>query len=133
MDVNRQEPLHLPWLFDLSDLPFFLWWSLLRQFGSVVKSIVLTVFKSELDFSFNRTAAFPLLGDDNTGNIGLPFQKLVEEKLGGFSIVSGLHQYIERRTILMHCPPKVVVLTLDGEHLRIYMSFRKCWHNLVRT
>jgi len=84
----------------------------MRQFGLVVEPFVLPVFNSGHDFSFSDSVAFQLVGDDDTRNIGHPFQKLVEETLGGFPIASELYQDIERIAILIHCTPEVVVFPL---------------------
>ncbi len=57
------------------------------------------------DFSFSRTVAFQLVVNDNTGNIGHPFQQLAEETFGCIPIASGLHQDIECIATLIHCTP----------------------------
>ena len=95
----------------------------MRQFGSVVESLVLPVFNTGHDFSFCCSVAFQLVGDNDTRNIGHPFQKLAEETLGSFPIASGLHQNIERITILIQRPPELVVLSLDSEYHLFQMQF----------
>ena len=81
------------------------------------------MFDSGKNFSFCCSVAFQLVGDDHSGNISQSLQQFTEETLGGFSITTGLHQDIECIPILIHCPPEIVMLALEGEPHLIQIPF----------
>jgi hypothetical protein len=56
-----------------------------------------------------------LIRDDHPRRIGQPLQELAEESLRRRLVPPALHQDIEDMTILIHGPPQVMALFIDGQ------------------
>ncbi len=67
------------------------------------------------DVPLGSGVAFQVIGDQYPGAILQALEQLAEEALGSLSIAMALHQNIQDMTILIHGPPQVVNLPVDGE------------------
>ena len=67
--MNRQKPLGLARRFELSHLAFAVAWGLMRDFGSVVSSMVLAVADAGDEFSTCHPITPQAIGHQQPGNI----------------------------------------------------------------
>ena len=82
---------------------------------------MLPVLNARQDFTLGCPVALELVGHDDPGDISQPLEQFAQEALGGFVVTSGLHQDVERVSVLIHCPPEIMVLAVHGEHHLIQM------------
>ncbi len=75
----------------------------------------MSVFNDRYDVALGRPVALELVGHEDSGDVAQSLEQFAEEALGSFPILTGLQQNIERVAILIHGPPKIVVLAVLGQ------------------
>ena len=91
--------------------------------GSIIQSLMLSVFHTLQDFLFSSPIAFQLIGDDHSGGKACWFQQFAKELLGSRCVASALHQDIEYCAVLVNGPPQVELLALNFDDHFIQMPF----------
>jgi len=66
---------------------------------------MLPMLHSGHDFSFRRTVAPQLVGDDHARHVPQTLQQLAKETLGGFLIPATLNQNVKDIAFLIHRSP----------------------------
>jgi hypothetical protein len=90
----------------------------MRILGAVVEIPMLTVRDSGEDLALRSPIAFALLRDEHPWDILASLEELPEELPGGVRVAPPLHQNIQDNPVLIHRPPQLVALFVDGdEHL----------------
>jgi hypothetical protein len=63
------------------------------------------------------------VGNDYPWHIRQPFEQLAKEFLCGPLVASALHQDVQHVALLIHGPPQIVTIALDGEKHLIELPF----------
>jgi hypothetical protein len=82
---------------------------------------VLAMFHTREDLPLGCAIAAELIRDDDARDVRQPFQQPAEESLGRSLVSPALHQDIKHVAVLIHRPPEIMVLTLNGEKHPIQM------------
>ena len=81
----------------------------------VVEVTALAVLHAREELALRGTVALQFICDDDPWDVLTPFEQLAEELLRGLFIAPALHQNIEDIVVLVHRPPQVMPLTMNGE------------------
>src|SRR5215831_18444260 len=87
----------------------------MRVLTPVVERAALPMFHPRQDLALRGPVALQCIGDDDPWDVLTPFEQLAEELLRGLFIAPALHQNIEDIVVLVHRPPQVMPLTMNGE------------------
>src|SRR5215510_7197232 len=88
---------------------------LVRVLGTIVEIPILAMFHPWQDLALGGSVALELIGDDHARDVGQSFEQLTEELLRSPLVPATLHQDIQHIAVLIHRPPEIVVIALDGE------------------
>lgn len=80
---------------------------------------MLAMLDARQEVALGRPVALELIGHDDPRGIAQPHEQLAKESLGGFAVTARLHHDVERLSVLIHRPPEIVVLAIQGEHALI--------------
>ncbi|GAC1405124.1 MAG: hypothetical protein NVSMB49_24210 [Ktedonobacteraceae bacterium] len=89
---------------------------LMRVFGSIVQSFVLSMLYSRQDLTFRRTLASERISDDDTRNVVESFEEPAEKSFGCFFVSAALDEDVEHVAILIHGSPENVLVSTNGKH-----------------
>jgi hypothetical protein len=81
----------------------------------VVEVTALAVLHAREELALRGTVALQFICDDDPWDVLTPFEQLAEELLRVLFIAPALHQNIEDIVVLVHRPPQVMPLTMNGE------------------
>src|SRR5262249_22071137 len=90
-------------------------WRLVRVLGTIVEIPILAMFHPWQDLALGGSVALELIGDDHARDVGQSFEQLTEELLRGPLVPATLHHDIQHVAILIHRPPEIMVIALDGK------------------
>src|SRR5262245_46278273 len=113
--ISRQKTLGMPGRFEPLHAPLALTRRPMRIFTSVIEIATLTMFDPRQNLALRGAVAFQLIRDDHPGDILTTFEQLAEKLLRGLFVAPALHQNIENIVVLVHRPPQVMPLTMNGE------------------
>ena len=113
--MGREEALRMACRLEAPHDPLPLARRLVGVFRPVIEVPVLPMLHARQYFPLGRAIAFELVGDDHPRNIPAALEQLTEEFLGGVLVPPTLDQHIQHITVLIHLPPQVVTLLIDGE------------------
>lgn len=94
---------------------------LVRVFGSIVQSFVLSMLDSWHDLFLCGSIALQFVSDDHTGNVLEAFEQFAEELLCRFLVSSVLDEDIQHISMLVHCSPQIMLLPVDFQEYFIEM------------
>ena len=113
--MGREEALRMACRLEAPHDPLPLARRLVGVFRPVIEVPVLPMLHARQYFPLGRAIAFELVRDDHPRNIPAALEQLTEEFLGGVLVPPTLDQDIQHMTVLIHRPPQVVTLLIDGE------------------
>jgi hypothetical protein len=87
----------------------------MRNFGAIVGILLGIVGNAWQDRSTGSSIARQLVGDDPKWLLALTAQQPAKEPLGRTLIAARLQQNIDDITILIHGPPKTLLLAVDSD------------------
>src|SRR5262245_36606393 len=76
---------------------------------------MLAMFHTRQDLALGRAVALQFVRDDHPWHVGQALEQLLEEFLGGVLVPPTLHQYSQNVAVLIHGPPQIVTLAVNGE------------------
>lgn len=88
----------------------------MRVFGSIVPSFVLSMLYSKQDLTFRLTRAPERISDDDTRNVVESFEELAEKSFGCFFVSATLDEDVEHVAILINGSPENVLVSTNGKH-----------------
>ena len=113
--MNREKPLGVARRFESPHLAFSLARGLMCHFGSVIRPFVLAVSDPEHKLPARRPIAAEFVGYQLVRDVLQPFQQFTKEAFRGVFIAALLHQDIQDITILIHRPPKIMLLASNRD------------------
>jgi hypothetical protein len=121
--IHGEETLSVPGGFEPPHVPFPLARRLVGVLRPIVQVAVLPVFDAREDLPLGSPVAFQPIGDDDAWNVPTSFEEPAEEGLRSVLVPPALHQDIEHSPVLIHGPPEIVPLPIDGEEHLIQVPF----------
>jgi hypothetical protein len=121
--IRGEKPLRVPRGFKPLHALFALAGGLVGMLRTVVEVPMLAVLDPRQYLPLGRAIALELIRDDHPRDILTAFEELAEELLGRLLVPPSLHQDIEYHAILIHGPPQIVALFVDGDEHLIQMPF----------
>jgi hypothetical protein len=121
--IGSKEPLSVSWRLKPLHAPLPLAGGLVGILCAVIEVAVLAMFDAGQDFPLRGAVALELIGHDDPRHVLAPFEELAEELLGRVLVPPALHQDIEYSPVLIHGPPEIVALAMDGEKDLIEIPF----------
>jgi hypothetical protein len=112
--VRRKEPLGLSRCLEPPHLALSLPGRLMRDLSTVVRVLPGVMDHGWQDLPVCRRVAPQLVCYQTPRRAPLPFQELPEEPFGRTGIAIPLNQDVDHISILIHSPPEVLALPLDG-------------------
>ena len=106
------EPLH-------ATLPLTRW--AMGVLTPIIEVATLPVFHPWEYLAFGGPVALQLIRDDHAGHIPQALEQLAEELLRSLFVAPALHQDIKEVVVLIHRPPQVMTLAVDGQKHLIQM------------
>ena len=94
-----------------------------HQAGGVPFDFVEPVHRFSENLPLRGAIAFEFIGDDHPWDVLAPFEELAKELLRGLLITPALHQDIQHIAVLIHRPPQIVTLTMNGQKDFIQVPF----------
>ena len=88
---------------------------LMRILSAVILPLLPAVLDTGHDLSSRRAVALKLVCDDNPGYVLQFLQELAKELLGSPFISAALHEDVQYFTVLVHCSPQVLNMSVDLE------------------
>src|SRR5262249_38670519 len=88
---------------------------------AIIQIPVLAMFYSRKNLSLGGPVALQLIGDDHPRYVRHSFEQLAEELLRRSLVPPTLHENVQHVALLIHSPPQVVVLALDGQKHLIHV------------
>jgi hypothetical protein len=87
----------------------------MRNFGPIVGILLGIVGNAWQDRSTGSSIALQLVGDDPKWSLALTAQQSAKKPLGCTLIAARLQQNVDDITILVHGPPKILLLAVDSD------------------
>jgi hypothetical protein len=87
----------------------------MRVLCAVVEIPMLAMFYAREQLALGGSVAFEFIRYDHARYVGQSLEQLAEKPLRGLLVTVTLHQNVEDVAVLIHCPPEIMPLTLDGE------------------
>jgi hypothetical protein len=113
--IRREEALGVTRGFEPLQAPLSLAGGLMGMFRTVVEVAVLAMFDAGQEFPLGRSLTLEFSRHDHARHVPAPFEELAETLLRGLLVSTALDKHIQDRAVLIHRPPEVVALALDGE------------------
>ncbi len=111
--VDRQESLSLAGRFESAHLPLSLAGRLMRDFGAIVGVASRVMTNGRQEGSKRSSIAFEFVSDDSKRLFPLAAHQSLKEPLGGALISTWLNQDVNHVAVLIHGPPKILLLAID--------------------
>ena len=111
--VDRQESLSLAGRFESAHLPLSLAGRLMRDFGAIVGVASRVMTNGRQEGSKRSSIAFEFVSDDSKRLFPLAAHQSLKEPLGGALIPAWLNQDVNHVAVLIHGPPKILLLAID--------------------
>lgn len=113
--VDRQESLGLAGRFESAHLPLSLAGRLMRDFGAIVGVASSVMTNGRQEGSKRSSIAFEFVGHDSKRLFPLAAHQSLKEPLGGALIPAWLNQDVNHVAVLIHGPPKILLLAVDSD------------------
>ena len=113
----------MSWGLESLHAPLSLTGGLVGVLRAVIQIAVLAMFDAGQEFPLRGAVALELIGHDDPRHVLAPFAELAEELLRGLLVAVALYQDVQHMAVLIHRPPEVVALAIDGEKDLIEMPF----------
>jgi len=113
--MECQESLRLSRGVEPSHRPFSLARRFVRDFGSVIRIDVVDVIYRGHDRTMSSIITSEFIGDQPSRFTSLAFEKTAEKAFSRTLIATTLHENINAIAILIHGPPQILALPLNGD------------------
>ena len=114
--IGREETLGRAGGFGSLHTPLPLACRLVRVLGAIIAIPMLPMLDSWQYLALGGSVALQSISDDHARDVGEPFAQFAEELLCCLLIAPALYQAIQHVAVLIHHPPQIVMLALDGEY-----------------
>jgi hypothetical protein len=121
--IRGEKALGVAWRFEPLHAPLPLARGLMRVLRTVVEGAVLAMLYPGQHLALRRAVALELIRDQHPGDILTAFEERAEERLGGVLVAPPLHEDVEHHAVLIHRPPQIVPLLVDGDEYLIKLPF----------
>jgi hypothetical protein len=113
--IRNQEPLGLSWRFKPLHVSFSLARRLVGVLGTIVQIAMLPMFDTGQELAHGGPVASQLICDDHSWDVPQTLEQFAEERFRGDLVAPALHQDIEHVPVLIHRPPQIMALTINGQ------------------
>ncbi len=121
--VDGEKSLDLASRLEAFHLPFSSPRRLVRVLGSIVETLVLTMFDARHGLALGGGVALQLVDHHHPWHHPLSRQQLLQQPLGRLRIPPALDQHVKDKAILVHSPPEILALIADGQDDLIQVPF----------
>ena len=121
--VDGKKSLDLASRLEAFHLPFSSPRWLVGVLGSIVETLVLTMFDARHGLAFGGGVALELVGHHYPWRHTLPLEQLSQQPLGRLRIPPALDQHVKDEAILIHSPPEIMAPAADGQDDFIKVPF----------
>ena len=116
-----KEPLGVAWRFKPLQVSLPLAGRLVGVLRPIIEIPVLTMFHPWKELPFGDSIALEFVGDAHARYVGQAFQELAKELRGRFLVPTAVDQDIQHVALLIHRPPQILMLALDGQKHFIHL------------
>ena len=120
---RRQKSLRVTRRFEPWQATFALTRRPVRVLTAVMEIATLAVLYTRHHLTFGCPIAFEFVGDHHPWHVRQSFEEMMKKRLGCLLMPPTLHESVESVVILIHRPPQVMPLAVDGQKDRVEMSF----------
>jgi hypothetical protein len=113
--ICGEKALGLSWRLEPRHPPLALARRLVGIFRAIIPIAMRPMFHTGQPLACRRLIAPQPIGHDQPWHVREPLEQLADECLGSLCIPPMLHEHVEEMSVLIHRPPQIMTLLVEGE------------------